>query len=203
MRRIILFCTLSLLFLPVTGFSEEMSERDLKKAVRRADKAVGEGALESSRDLFRQILDATSPGDERRAMALYGTVMLKMASAGNGKKDDLVRSLLSEATDHFPAHPRRVELEAARRWLVEIDLVSADLADKNRELAEAAQGFEEDRKELEGVAGDQREDLESKIRRLRNQLASARSELEKKQAELDKKEEALQKLKDSILDNQG
>ena len=203
MRRLLLFCVLTFLVFPAAGFGETLSERELKKAVRRADKAVEAGTLEGSRDLFHQILDATSPGDERRAMAVYGAVMLQMASAGNGEKHDLVRSLLTEATDHFPTHPRRVELEAARRWLVELDLVTGDLARKNQELEVAARAFEEDRRELEGAAGDQREDLESKIRRLRNQLAATRSELEKKQAELEKKEEALQKLKNTILDNPG
>lgn len=203
MRRLYLFCTFSLLVFPTAGSGEAMSERQLKKAVRGAEKAVEAGALEDSRELFHQILGATSPGDGRREMALYGAVMLEMASAGNGEKEALVRSLLTEATEYFPAHSRNVELEAARRWLVELDLVTGELERKNQELEVAARAFEEDRKELEGAAGDQREDLESKIRRLRNQLAATRSELEKKQAELDRKEEALQKLKNTILDNQG
>lgn len=203
MRRNILCWLLGASLFSLAGTAEGLSDRELNRIARRVDKAVTEGNLEGSRQLFAQLLDATSPGDERRQMALYGTVMLQMATATSGRNDQMVRDLLSEATAHFPRHPKKTELEAARRWLVEIDLVEADLETKRRELETVAKAFEDDRKELEGAAGDQREDLESKIRHLRAQLTECRHELEKKQAEVDKKEEALQKLKDTILGGQG
>lgn len=182
--------------------AQELGARELKRAVRQAEKAYGDGRYVQALEFYDRILASTSGTDARRADALYVSAMIRLSSeAGLGDVERGRRHL--EELEQFPLHPRRLEIANLSSALSRLDAarseVEARIAETDARIAafeaQRAQAQAERQEEavVESDAVDDRvKSLESRLRKTRSEVASCRSELETK-------EQALQKLRDALV----
>ncbi len=178
--------------------AQQLNARDLKRAVKQAEKARAAGQVAEAVGLYEQILASTEPGDGRRAEALYVTAMAHLAPDPAPRDAAAATTRLEDLAREFP-HYRRLEVAAARASLEELAAARAEAGRGAQQLAEQQAAFAAERQEIAGASaavGDQVKTLEAQLRKARSELAAT-------EAELAKKEEALQKLKDSLVGKSG
>ena len=190
---------------------QELSAKELKKLQKQADKALDAGRIPQAVELYEQILAATSPGDSRRADALYTVAMAHLSPDPAPRDPAAARPHLAELAASFPRHPRRLEIAAARAWFdereaaqAEIERAAAAAVEAARAETQAALEAERERieRERQEIAGES-EAAGNRVRSLETELRQARNELAEVRAELAKKEEALQKLKNALVGRAG
>lgn len=200
---------LLLLGWPAVAGGEELSGRELKKLQKQADKAFDAGQIPQAVELYEQILAATSPGDGRRADALYAVAMAHLSPDPSFRDPEAARPPLDELASSFPRHPRRLEIAAARTLLDELQAAKAEVertAELAESRAESLAALEAERQRIatehQEIVGES-EAAGGRVRSLEAQLRKAQGELAEVRAELEKKEEALQKLKSALVGRAG
>ncbi len=200
---------LALLFAPlppaVSG-AQELSNKELKKAVKQVDVAFGAGRYDQAIELYDRILASTSGTDPRRGDALYASAMIKLSAdsgADSGAQENVAaaRRYLDELAA-FPRHARRLEIAAVRALFTGLDSARAEVESGAAELAAKTAAYQAEREqataereEAEGeseAAGGRVKSLEARLRKVSAELSECRAELEKK-------EQALQKLRDALV----
>ncbi len=203
--RLSAIAVLLLLCHPWPADAQVMSDKELKKVLKQADRSYSTGFGERAAQLYEQVLAATLPRDPRRADALYVVAMAELSPEGPARDAAAARGYLDELTQSFPQH-RRLEVTAVRELLAEIDRANVELARRDdsleKEKADVAaqwQALEEKRLTLEntrGKADDRFKKCELHLRRMRAKL----SVTEKK---LDEKSVKLKELTDAMINRGG
>ena len=178
----------------------EMSDRQLRRTVKKADSAWGEGKTKEALELYGTILEETEPGSEHRPSALYAMAFVSLSEQEGGRDMPKAWESIQEFKSEFPTHPRTLELETLHFWVEEAAKAGKGMEALNQELDALKLECEAAKEEISGEAGDQVKSCEDKLSRTQRQLRGVREEVKKLTAELEKKEEALSKLKDAIVD---
>ncbi len=176
--------------------AQELSAKELKKAVRSADKAFDAGRYDQAIGLFDQILASTSGTDPRRGDALYAAGMIRLSAAGHQDAEAARRHL--DELEAFPRHPRRLEIATLRDLFSGLDSARAEVERLEEKAAAIQAEREQAEAEAEEAAGES-EAAGGRVRSLESQLRKRRAELSECQAELEKKEQAVQKLRDALV----
>ncbi len=176
--------------------AQELSAKELKKAVRSADKAFDAGRYDQAIGLFDQILASTSGTDPRRGDALYAAGMIRLSAAGHQDAEAARRHL--DELEAFSRHPRRLEIAALRDLFSGLDSARAEVERLEEKAAAIQAEREQAEAEAEEAAGES-EAAGGRVRSLESQLRKRRAELSECQAELEKKEQAVQKLRDALV----
>lgn len=191
---------------PSLASAEGLSDRELKKAVRQADKAFAAGQTDEAAELYDRVLASTPPGDGWRESALYALALIRLAAEGERFDLEAARAYLDELATSFPSHPRRAEIAAARGLLAAHDAAGAASARRAAELEAQITDLEAERSAAEAareeIAGES-EAAGDKVKSLEAQLRRMRAERNECRTELGKKDEALQKLKDALVARAG
>ncbi len=185
---------LTLGFGVVAADAEELSSRELKKLDKKAGKALEAGRTDEALELYRQILDGTSAGDEWRQDALWTVAMSQLASAPD---DETGQRYLRELAEIFPRHPRQLEAAVIQASFARLEAASAEITSAQAAIEEQQKALEAERLEMEQqekIADENEEAADDRVRALEGQLRSVRAELAAAREELEKKEEALQRL---------
>ncbi len=193
---------------PVPAGVQELSTKELKKAVKQAGSAFGAGRYDQALELYDRILTSTSGADARRGEALFASVVIRL-SATAGHRNLVVAKQHLEQLEAFPRHPERVAIAALSDLFSGLDSVRADGERRVAELEEQAAAYQIEREqaaaeaeqaaaEAEEAAGES-EAAGGRVRSLESKLRKVRAELAECQAELETKEQALQKLRDALV----
>jgi hypothetical protein len=178
----------------------------IRGALRDADDALEEGRLDAAGQLYRQVVASTSAGDDRRAQALYGVVLVEMIERSTSAE---AGAALEELASSFPDFERGPEVAAARACLAELDRAGGRTEDLTERIAELEAELAERTARLaarDAAAGDRVAELEAEGETLRTegealrtQLAELQEKLSGVEEELRKKEEALEKVKKTLV----
>lgn len=178
--------------------SASLNAKEVKKALRKADKAYESGRSDDALPLYRQILASTEPGDASRASALYA---LAFDALTHETSDVPVRDYLAELLEEFPRH-RSQEVQIVLSWLRERDATLS----KVKELSHALDAEKAERQKTSGNQEDllgQVQAMGEELEATRKELAATRKELAAAKAELAKKDEAIKKLRDTLVQSGG
>ena len=182
--------------IPAIAGAEDLSARELKKLSKQADRALKSGQIDQATELFREVLDGTTPGDTRRADALYQVALSHLAA--QPRDGAAAQPLLDELAEISPRHPRNLEVDLLRAFLDEIAEARTEIETGAKQLAEQSATFEAERQraeeEQQKISGESAAKASDQIRSLEAQLRRARSDLATTREELEKKEEALERL---------
>lgn len=186
----------------VSAPAEELSPRQLKMIVKKANRHWRAGRVADAAELYEQVLAATEPGAEERADGLYALALTFLAP-GFERDPQRARRLLAELEGSFPHYPRRLET----RTLVSL-LAAADAAAEERQRVESRLGrleadFESERLKSESEHESEIAMLREKLEAMEQRLAATHDELAATRKNLAKKEEALQKLTDRVVGRSG
>ena len=180
--------------------AQELSARELKRAVKSADKAFGADRFGEAIGLFDQIIASTSGSDARRGDALYAAAMIRLSADGHQDAEAARRHLDELAA--FPRHPRRLEIAALRELVTGLDSARAEVERRTAELVEKTAAIQAEREQAaaarEEAAGES-EAAGGRVRDLESQLRKRRAEISECQAALQEKEAAVQKLRDALV----
>lgn len=188
---------------PQDASAEELSSRELRKILRKADKAVKKGSIDEAVDGYGRALDALPEGDRRRANALYYTAMSELSSSIGTEAAAVAKDRLDELARAFPRYEHGLEVAVARALLADLDAGRAELERSRSELEAKAAAMAQEASEASESEKEASADDGKRIKSLEAQLRKARAELSETRSELEKKEEALQKLKDALVGRAG
>ncbi len=192
---------------PAASGTQELSAKELKKAVKQADAASSAGRYDQAIELYDRIIASTSGTDQRRGVALYASAMIRLSGAENGTREDVAaaRRHLEELAA-FPRHARRLEITAVAALFTGLDSARAEVESHAAELAAKTAAYQAEREqaavEREEAAGES-EAAGGRVKSLESRLRKVRSELSECRADLEKKEQALQKLRDALVGGSG
>lgn len=193
---LVLLATTVVLFLAsgTAATAEELSPREIKKLDKQAGKALDRGQGGQAIELYEQLLEATSAGQESRQDALWVIAVSRLSS---DPADAAARQYLAELDEEFPRHPHQLEAAALGAVLASLDETRTESAGVQAQLEAQQAALEAERRKIEEAkqkiagqseaAGDKVQNLEGQLRRVRAELATTKEELAKK-------EEALQRL---------
>ncbi len=180
--------------------AQELSAKELKKAVRSAGKAFDAGRYEEAIGLYDRILASTSGSDARRGDALYAAAMIRFSADGHQDAEAAMQHL--DALDAFPRHPRRLEIAALRELADGLSSARAEVERRTAELEEKTAAIEAEREQVaaarEEAAGES-EAAGGRLRSIESQLRKRRAELSECQEALEEKEQAVKKLRDALV----
>ncbi len=194
------FGMLSLGHWPSPICAQELSAKELKRAVKQADKAFDAGRYGEAIGLYDQILASTSGTDPRRGDALFASAMIRL-SAGGHQDVAGARQHLEELAAFSPT-PSRLAVPVLQQLFAELDTARSEVERSAAKLEAKTAAYHAQREqaaaEREEAAGES-EAAGDRVRSLESRLRKARSELSGCQEELQTKEEALQKLRDALV----
>ena len=187
---------------PATSVAQGLSNRELNRAVRKADQAYEAGLIDEARQLYGRIIESAPQSDPRRGDALYGVAMIQLSPASGQRDVEAAKRLLDRLATAYPNHPRRLEIAAARSLLGGLEVVRVEL-ERSKTAFEARIAELEAERRCEEIAPQvvvvESGDVDERLRALDERLTQARADHEACEAELDKKEQALQQLQETLV----
>ncbi len=176
--------------------AQELSAKELKKAVKQAEKSFGAGHYGEALELYDQILASTSGTDARRGDALWASAMIRL-SDGELRDVEAARRQLDELAA-FPPAPGRLAVPVLRQLYAGLASARADAERRAAELEAQAAAYQAEREQAEAERAGESEAAGGQVRSLEAQLRKLRAELAECQAEVEARERDVQKLRDVI-----
>lgn len=179
----------------------EMSERDLKRTLKQADRAWKDGRTDAAVKLYEQILESTENGDARRSGALYAVGLSALGEGDMDRAQPLLDELKSGSSK-----THQLELAAVTRLLDAAAGAQGEIAQRDASLAE--------QKDLTKKASEESAELRDRLNAAQAQVASLEEQVAKnkrsqgsaaakKAQELAECEEKLEKVRKSLVDRSG
>jgi DNA repair exonuclease SbcCD ATPase subunit len=193
-----------LAFAAAPAMSAEMSERELKKTLKQANRDWQNGRTGPAVESYSKVLDATEAGDARRSNALYA-VGLTALGDGDVKRAQKLLGELGE--DASPAH--RAVVGAVSKLVGEAAMAHDAVQRLKKDLASQKAALQKERQQQQQSDGE----LTKKLTAAETQLAELQAELQasekmRNSVAKDKKalaecEEKLEKVRKSLVDRSG
>jgi hypothetical protein len=188
--------------LQVPASAQELSGRELKKAVKQAGKAYEAGRWDEAIGLYDQILASTSGTGEARGEALYASAMIRLSPTAGHQDVDRAGEHLGELAA-FPHPPHGLEIAAARALLARVGSARAEAEREVAELEARLAGLEAEHQQAEAqrqeAAAGESAETDDRVRSLESRLRKAKAETSECRTDLAQKEQALQKLRDALV----